>query len=312
MAIIAVAGGTGKLGRAIVEALKNTTGHRVAVLTRKATDDLAKELGVPLLVADYSNVDSLTHLLENNQIDTVISAMSLINDETSNSQLNLIEAADRSSSTKRLIPSEYGICYNEEHAALFPIVKGKLAATQKLRSTSLEYTLVSNGFFLDYYGLPKAKSYLQPFVFAVDMANNAATIPGSGDTPVVFTHTFDVANFVAALVGHADWPERSIIIGDKKTWNDFVAIAEEIKGVKFNITYDNEEMLKNSQVTELPSHPSIYPFLPKEHLQHILAVFGFWTAVGDFDLPEEDTLNSRFPNIKTRTVHEVLGQGWKP
>lgn len=62
------------------------------------------------------------------------------------------------------------------------------------------------------------------------MANNAATIPGSGDTPVVFTHTFDVAQFVAALVGQANWPERSIIVGDKKSWNDVVAIAEEIKG----------------------------------------------------------------------------------
>lgn len=109
-------------------------------------------------------------------------------------------------------------------------MKGKLAAAQKLRSTSLEYTLVSNGFFLDYYGMPKVKSYLQPFVFAVDMANNTAAIPGSGDTPVVFTHTFDVAKFVAALVGQADWPERSIIVGDKKTWNEVVAIAEEVRG----------------------------------------------------------------------------------
>jgi hypothetical protein len=89
---------------------------------------------------------------------------------------------------------------------------------------------VSNGFFLDYYGIPKVKSYLQPFVFAVDMANNTAAIPGSGDTPVVFTHTFDMAKFVAALVGQADWPERSIIVGDKKTWNEVVAIAEEVKG----------------------------------------------------------------------------------
>jgi uncharacterized protein YbjT (DUF2867 family) len=35
MAIIAVAGGTGKLGRAIVEALRDTTSHSVYILTRK-------------------------------------------------------------------------------------------------------------------------------------------------------------------------------------------------------------------------------------------------------------------------------------
>lgn len=117
------------------------------------------------------------------------------------------------------------------HAALFSVVRGKLAATQKLQSTSLEYTTVSNAFFMDYYGLLKAKSYLQPFVFAIDMAHNAAAIPGSGDTPVVFTHTFDVAKFVAALTGQPSWPKRSIIVGDKKTWNEALSIAEDVKGL---------------------------------------------------------------------------------
>jgi hypothetical protein len=65
-------------------------------------------------LADYSDVGSLTNLLERNRIDTVVSAMPLTDDDTSNSQLNLIEAADQSSSTKRFIPSEYGILYNEE------------------------------------------------------------------------------------------------------------------------------------------------------------------------------------------------------
>lgn len=217
------------------------------------------------------------------------------------------------------------------HAALFPIVRGKLAAAQKLQSTSLEYTLVSNGFFLDYYGLPKVESYLQPFVFAIDMANDAAAIPGSGVTPVVFTHTFDVARFVVALVDQASWPKRSIIVGDKKTWNEVLSIAEEVKGLspfaisrnlvliltvvdigtKFNVAYDNEARLGSFQVTELPSHPSFYPFLPKEQLQYILAVFGRWTSEGEFNLPENDTLNIRFPEIKTRTVREVLEQGWR-
>jgi hypothetical protein len=118
------------------------------------------------------------------------------------------------------------------HAGLFPPSKGKLAAAAKLRSSkTLEYTLVSNGFFLDYYGIPKVKSYLNPKLdFAVDVANNVAAIPGNGDMPVVFTHTFDVAKFVAALVGAPDWPERSTVIGDKKSWKEFVAIAEEVKG----------------------------------------------------------------------------------
>ncbi|PLN81566.1 NAD(P)-binding protein [Aspergillus taichungensis] len=313
MAIIAVAGGTGQLGRAIVEALRDTTSHSVYVLTRKADDDLAKELGIPLLLADYSNVESLTSLLQSNSIDTVISAVSVMDDTTSTAQLNLIEAAEKSSSTKRFIPSEFGLPYTQEHAALFPTIKGKLAAAQKLQSTTtLEYSFISNGIFLDYYGMPKVKSYLQQsLVLVVDMAHNTAAIPGSGDVPVVFTYTFDVARFVAAFVGTPDWPERSTIIGDKKTWNEFVAIAEEVKGVKFNIIHDSEEKLKTFQTTELPSHPSIYPAFPKEQLQYILATFARWSNAGDMNLSEEESLNRRFPEIQPRSVRDVLEEGWK-
>ncbi|CAG8907975.1 unnamed protein product [Penicillium egyptiacum] len=310
MAIIAVAGGTGKLGRAIVEVLK-TTSHTVYILARQENKVLSEELGVTIIPAQYSNIESLVKLLEDNKINTIVSAMTVVDDDASNSQLNLIAAADQSLSTKRFIPSEYGIAYTEEHATLFPIMKGKLAAVQKLESTSLEFTSVTNGYFMDYYGLPRVKSYLQPFVFALDMAQNAAAIPGSGNTPVVFTYTFDVARFVAALTSQADWPKRSVIIGDKKTWNEALSIAEEIKGTKFNVAYDDLEKLSTFQVTELPSHSALYTSLPKEQLQYILAVFGRWTAAGHFDLPENDTLNSRFPEIEPRTLRQVMEQGWK-
>jgi hypothetical protein len=80
----------------------------------------------------------------------------------------------------------------------------KILAAQKLKTSGLEYTLVSNGLFMDIYGLPKVKSHLHPFSFGIDMVNNAASIPGSGDVPVVFTHTTDIAKYVAALVNAKD------------------------------------------------------------------------------------------------------------
>ncbi|OGM48854.1 hypothetical protein ABOM_003004 [Aspergillus bombycis] len=296
---VAVSGGTGKLGRAIVEALRSTTNHSVLVLARGANDQLSSTLDVPILPVDYSSIESLSKVLDENNIDTVISTVPITDASASESQLNLIEAAMKASSTKRFIPSEFGIQYTESHGAAFPPIQGKITAAQRLKTSGLEYTLVSNGFFMDYYGLPKVKSYLQPFVFAVDMANNAAAIPGSGDVPVVFTHTFD------------DWPERSIIIGDKLSWNELVALAEVTKGAKFDIKHDSEEKLKTLQVTELPAHPPLYPFLPKEHLQFILAVFGQWAAAGHFDLPDTDTLNQRFPDIKPLSFGELLQKVWK-
>ncbi|KAF4763546.1 hypothetical protein HAV15_000578 [Penicillium sp. str.  len=311
MAILAVSGGTGKLGRAIVEALKSQTSHSVFVLARSANDELSKTLGVPVIAVDYSNVGSLGKVLEENRIDTIISTLPISDESAINSQLNLIEAAIQSKSTNRFIPSEFGIIYDEAHAALFSPLKGKLLAAEKLKSSGLEYTLVSNGFFMDYYGLPKVKSYLQPFVFAVDIANSTAAIPGSGNVPVAFTHTLDVAKYVAALIGEEKWNERSIIIGDKLTWNDLVSLAETTKGAKFDVTYDSEEKLRTFQVTELPSHPPVYYFLPKEQLQYILAVFGQWTEAGAFNLPDEDIINKRFPDIKPLAMAELLQEAWK-
>jgi hypothetical protein len=48
---------------------------------------------------------------------------------------------------------------------------------------------------------------------------------------VAFTHTFDVAQYVAALIGEENRDERSIIIGDKLTWNDFISLAEATKAL---------------------------------------------------------------------------------
>lgn len=180
-----------------------------------------------------------------------------------------------------------------------------------LQKTSLEYTTVINGFFLDYYVQPYIKSYLSPLTLAIDIANKAAAIPGSGNIPVVFTHTFDIAKFVVALLSQSTWEKESYIIGDKVTLNEFLAISEEARETKFDTTYDSLETLKSFQVTELPAHPAIYPFFPKQMLQSMFAVFGVLFEGGFFDLKPEKTLNDQFPEIKPRSVRELVNEAWK-
>ncbi|KAL6231579.1 hypothetical protein BDW75DRAFT_38768 [Aspergillus navahoensis] len=185
------------------------------------------EFDVPILPVDYSNVDSLRKVLENN-IDAIISTVPITDDAASEAQLNLIEAAIKAPSTRRFIPCDFGIQYNESYVLIFiavgisrsnakslqtrkgfPAYPGKTGGSGEAEETSgLQYTLVSNGFFMDYYGLTKVQSYLRPFVFAVDVANNTAAIPGSGDVHVVFTHTIDVAKYVT---GEFDLPDTDTL-----------------------------------------------------------------------------------------------------
>lgn len=189
--------------------------------------ELEKTLGARILVADYSNVDSLAALLEDNQVQTVISALG--GRTPPENEHALIQASDKSNTTKRYIPSVWGVKYPRE-VSWFPIAAAKHAAFDALDKTSLEWTIVANGFFLDYWGMPSVKSYLEPLVLIVDLAAQKAAIPGSGDTPVVFAYTRDVAKFTAKLLTLKEWDPESYVIGDRLTWNEFVKIAEELRG----------------------------------------------------------------------------------
>jgi hypothetical protein len=193
----------------------------------------------------------------------------------------------------------------------FPFAKVKLDIIAALEATPLEYTSVLHGYFLDYFVAPKVKSYIAPMPPVLDIANNFAAIPGSGDVPVVFTHTFDIARFVAAHVKQPKWEKESYIIGDKVTWNEALRLAEEAKGTKFTVVHDSLEKLRTGQITELPCHPSLYPFFPKEMLQGLFAAFGIMFEEGLFDLRPSHSLNDEFPDIKPRTVMELVLEAWK-
>lgn len=110
------------------------------------------------------------------------------------------------------------------------IGKSKLDAVDALQKTSLEFTLFYVGYFLDFWGYPRVRSYQRQNVICVDIEHNTAAIPGSGEVPVAFTHTLDVAEFVAASLDLPKWEPESFVIGDTVTWNEFLGIAEEVKG----------------------------------------------------------------------------------
>ncbi|KAK4451011.1 NAD(P)-binding protein [Podospora aff. communis PSN243] len=307
--VVAIAGGTGHLGRALADAIKAEGKHAVLVLARKWTEEKEKEIGHNILQVDYTDIPALTRLLCANDVSTVISA---INSDTSvDSEWALFRAAEAAKSVKRYIPSLWGIEYTEDIASYFPAGRAKMELLRTLEASELETTMVLNGFFADYFVAPKVPSYFQPLPLAIDIPFNTAAIPGSGEVPAVFTHTWDVAKFVAKLIDAPKWDRKSYIIGDKVTWNEFLRIAEEAKGVKFNTTYDDMEILKEGRITELPSHPYVYPFLPKEVLQRLLASFGVMIEEGVFDFRPERTVNGMFPEVKVRGVRELVEAAWK-
>lgn len=120
--------------------------------------------------------------------------------------------------------------------ARVPSTAVKAQTIAELKKTSLEYTAFYNGILLDYYSTPVFKSYMHSVTIVVDLPHNTAAIPGSGNTPVTFTHTFDLGKYADRVLDLEKWEPEYYIVGDQVTWNEFVKIAEESKGIQAPIS----------------------------------------------------------------------------
>jgi len=315
MVRVAVAGGTGGLGRVVIEEILATKKHDVFLISRTADVKAFKDdPNVKVLAIDYDSPENIGSVLKGENIDTIISTMGILGPEHQQAQGNLIDGAVLSGTVKRFAPSEFGLDYmlTKKAGAAIPneaLRDNKVATVEKLAASPLTYTRFVNGFFLDYFGYPHYPTYMPYMAIVFDIQNKVAAIPGDGEVPVTFTLTRDVGKFVAASLDLESWDERSLIIGDKAKLNDMLEWAEAATGSKFQVTYDNLNKLKSSQVTELPANQARYPYFPKQFLDAMVASMGLGMAEGYFDF-QGPTLNEKLPQIKPVKVKEFLEECW--
>jgi hypothetical protein len=193
---------------------------------------------------------------------------------------------------------------------LSPMAAGRITLIDAAEATSLEWSAIFPGVFLDFYAL-SVPSHVPKTAMAVDIVANAAAIPGSGDYPMYFTHSNDIARYTVALLGLEKWETKYFVVGDTKTWNEFIAIAEAAKGVKFDVTYDSIEKLQKGECTELPGHKAIYELFggeaAKPMFQKLISQLAVWMAEGKLRM-ERPLLNEMFPEIEPLTVEKALSK----
>lgn len=130
MVTVAVIGGTGSVGKTIVDAFAAEGTHEVVVISRKVRDHtfilsskpyVLINMQVPegksaakVIAVDYTNVEELTKTLEENNIHTVISTIVMYDPEAAKAERNFIAAAEKSSCTKRFVVSNWGNATPEE------------------------------------------------------------------------------------------------------------------------------------------------------------------------------------------------------
>jgi hypothetical protein len=198
---------------------------------------------------DYDNIDSLTKILDENNIHTIISTIVMRDPVVAQSEIRLIAAATKSSSTKRFVASNWGmgtplnewvlhryiqrpwLTKHPVRSLRLPSNAFRDESIAALRKSGLEWTHFVNGFFLDYYGMPHVETYLTPVVFVVDIANKTAALPGStGDEKITLTYTKDLAKFVVAALGLSKWHEEFHCYSEQTTYGHVVRVAEEVIG----------------------------------------------------------------------------------
>jgi nucleoside-diphosphate-sugar epimerase len=309
MPVLAVAGGTGGVGKTIVERLVQEGKFDVIVLSRSIPDKDTISQTVRYVQIDYNDIVSMTKELERHNVHTIISAVGLLSDEASKSQINLIDAAEKSSVTERFIPSEYSFIQTPDLLPVDPSIQWWLDAADRLKTSSLKYTRVIPGFFMDYWGMPNAKTNLSPYTFGIDISSGTAAIPGDGNDVICMTYTYDMATYLVKALDLDEWPEFSIIVGDQVTYNQLLAMAEEITDKKFIVSYDTLDQIQAGDVTVPPMPKGIE--YPVDELKETTALVSRLTVNGVFDLPKENRLSDQFPNVRPITMKEFLEKAWR-
>lgn len=304
MVVVAVIGGTGNVGRTLAEAFVQDGEHEVFVIARKAPEQA--DIVAPILAVDYNDIDAMAKILDEKKIHTIISTISMITPVAAQSERNFIAAAEKSSSVKRFIASNWGSAAPKEEAFRLPFSGYREQTLEALRQTNLEWTQVYNALFLDYFGMPHLETHLSPIGFAIDIGNRVAALPGDGNNKISLTYMKDLGKFVVASLKLEKWEEEMWCYSDFTTLNDIVKLAEKATGDKFTVTYDSVDKLFQGSVAELPFHKQLYEHIPQPFLQVLLSRFGLWASHDMMIVEKEGSLNQKFPEIETLSVEEAV------
>ncbi|KAB8437431.1 hypothetical protein FH972_025109 [Carpinus fangiana] len=295
MTTVALAGASTGLGHQILQALLDTKKHNVVVLSRGPSPDLAA-LGANVKTVDYNDQASLVAALSG--VHTVISAiggMAGTGTGIREGQLALVAAAHKAG-VSRFAPSEFAVVSSD----FCDLYKPKIEVLDAIKATGMGYTRYCCGLFLNIMGsgTPKGQEEalggLRPWNFVINMKAGTADVPGDGTDPISLTTTRDIGRFVAASLDLETWPELTLFEGDRKSFRDLVALAEEVQGRKFLVKENSISEMK--QASEKAPETTFYNDT-RIHFAEGGGVTG-------------RELNDLFPDLKPTSAKEYVEHWW--
>ncbi|RWR82419.1 isoflavone reductase [Cinnamomum micranthum f. kanehirae] len=285
---ILIIGGTGYIGKFIVEASAKS-GHPTFALVREGTvSDPAKasliegfkNYGVILIHGDLYNHESLVKAIK--QVDVVISTVGhgQLADQT-----KIIAAIKEAGNVKRFFPSEFGNDVDRVHAVepAKSAFATKAAIRRAVEAEGIPYTFVSSNFFAGY--------------FVPSLGQAGATSPPRDKEEDIGTYTIKAVDDPRTLnkILYLRPPANTLSL------NDLVSLWEKKIGKPLEKIYvPEEQLLKNIQESPIPVNVIL-------SIGHSVFVKGDHT---NFEIEPSFGVEAcqLYPDVKYTTVDEILDQ----
>ncbi|KJX95894.1 nmrA-like family protein [Zymoseptoria brevis] len=309
MVKVALAGGTGGLGREVIDALLAKNRHEIIVLTRQDPAQVTLPNGVQAVQLDYKEKSSIVDALKG--VETVFSFIITGKDPGNVAQKNLIDACVEAK-VKRFAPSEW----TGASSTGTPWYAGKAAIAAYLQEINaekkvLEYCRFMPGFALDYLAYPhQICKHFTNLGFSVDIFNcRAFSIKDAELDRFGMTLVEDMAAVAAEAVDYpGEWPVDGGMRAVMLSFPELVEIGERLRGKKFDIEYVT---LAQARAGRLPTswvsdfnHAAIPEQLRDSWSRTFNAKVMYSVHLGNYAV--SDTWNRLLPDFRFTGLEEFL------
>ncbi|XP_006301452.2 isoflavone reductase homolog P3 [Capsella rubella] len=300
---ILVIGGTGHIGKLIIEASVKARHSTLALVREASLSDPVKgkivqnykDLGVAILHGDLNDHESLVKAIK--QADVVIStvgSMQILD------QIKIISAIKEAGNVKRFLPSEFGMDVGRS-SKVEPAKSAfarKLETRRAVEAGGIPYTYIVTNYLSGYY-LPTLVQF-EPGLSSPP--RDKVTIFGDGNTKAVFNKEEDIAAYTIKAVDDQRTLNKTLYINPPNntlSMNEIVTLWEKKIGKSLEKTYLSEEQIfKSIQESPVP----IKNLLAINHSVFVKGDQTNFTIEPSFGYEASEL----YPDVKYTTIDEYL------
>jgi uncharacterized protein YbjT (DUF2867 family) len=293
--MIAIAGGTGRLGRLVAEGLLDR-GEDVRVLTREP----ARIPGRLVARVEARRIDLTDPRLLADALDGVRTVVSAITgfggpgaagakavDGAGN--LALIDAAE-AAGVRRFVLVSVARPAPDPPVGLF---RAKYAAEQRLRSSGLEWTIV------------RPTAYMETWIDVVGrplVASGRTRVFGRGRNPIDFVSVVDVARIVEEIVATGGFTGETVVVaGEDHTMDELVEAVERASGRTGRVDHASPAMMRLLAMVIGVLRPVLADQIR----------VGLLMDTADMRMSPAERLE-RFPSIPVTTLEDAIARELRP